>query len=152
MIAVRYLRFVLIIGMLLTIPVNAGEILNRLIAVCTQGQNSSAELVERYKNGDFPDDHNTHCMMRCVALNFGVYDDLNGIHMHDTWLMFRAGRSAAQEKSFADQHHKCIAQQTKAFPSDDYCGRVFAIYQCYKEEFQTMLKNIRKGAAKAARH
>lgn len=104
--------------------------------------------MERYRTGDFPDDGDTKCVMRCIALNLGVYDDLNGIHMHDTWQMFRGGRAASEEKAFADQHKKCISQQTKNVPADDYCGRVYAVYQCYKDEYHALLKNIRQGAAK----
>ncbi|KXJ77350.1 general odorant-binding protein 99b-like [Aedes albopictus] len=147
--AAQVLSRLMIIGVLLTVPANAGELLNRLITVCTQGQNPSAELVQRYRNGQFPDDRNTHCMMRCIALNLGVYDDLNGIHLHDTWLMFRGGRPASYEKAFAEQHRKCIVHQTSSVPEEDYCGRVYAIYQCYKDEFEALLENIRRGAVRA---
>ncbi|EAT36183.1 AAEL011730-PA [Aedes aegypti] len=147
--AVRFLILLVIIGVFHTIPADAGQLLNKLITVCTQGQNPPADLVQRYRNGEFPNDRNTHCMMRCIALNLGVYDDLNGIHMHDTWQMFRRGRPASHEKAFAEQHRQCITQQTKDVPLDDYCGRVYAVYQCYKDEYEALLRNVRQGAAKA---
>ncbi|XP_065078209.1 general odorant-binding protein 99b-like [Ochlerotatus camptorhynchus] len=146
---VQVLGLLVIVAVFLAAPANAGELVNRLISVCTHDQKPSAELLERYKNGDFPDDRDSKCVMRCIGLNLGVYDDINGVHMHDTWQMFRQGRAATEEKAFADQHNKCIKQQTKNVPADDYCGQVYAVFQCYKDEYLALLTNIRKAAAKA---
>ncbi|XP_058443511.1 general odorant-binding protein 99b-like [Malaya genurostris] len=129
--------------------IEASEKMNQLIEICTAGLDLPPDMIQRYRKTDFPDDPATKCMLRCIGLNLGVYDDLNGVHMHDTWLMFRDGREdASEEKSFADRHYRCIEKELAQVREHDYCGRVYAVYQCYKDEFQTLMRKLRNDAGR----
>ncbi|XP_058828414.1 general odorant-binding protein 99b-like [Topomyia yanbarensis] len=139
---VQITKLLVISGLLLTAPIQANEKLNRLIEVCSTGLDVSQDQIKRYRKVDFPDDTATKCMLRCIGLNLGVYDDLSGVHMHDTWLMFREGRNDSDERAFADQHYRCIGGQLARVPENDYCGRVYAVYQCYKDEFETLMRKL----------
>ncbi|XP_055523673.1 general odorant-binding protein 99b-like [Wyeomyia smithii] len=142
---IKFLTLLWFFGTAFDIPVEAGEILNHLINSCSQGLAVTEELAERYRRIDFPDDPTTKCVLRCMALTLGVYDDKNGIHMGNTWLMFRGERtSPADEKEFAEQHYRCIERNLNRVARRDYCGRVYGTYLCYREEFQALVHKMRR--------
>ncbi|KAL1374956.1 hypothetical protein pipiens_004782 [Culex pipiens pipiens] len=124
------------------------ERLGRLIKVCTKGANVTRELVEGYKRLEFPADPVTKCVMRCIGLNMGVYDDLTGVHMDATWQMFRSGRTDLEKKAYVDEHLGCIRGNLKSLADDAYCERVYGSYLCYKEEFE----RLTMGAAKSKKN
>ncbi|XP_055605952.1 general odorant-binding protein 99a-like [Uranotaenia lowii] len=135
-------------GLLLVQRTDASKKLNQLIDVCRKGLNVTEEMASAYRRVEFPDDSTTKCVLRCMALNLGVYDDLSGIHMAATWQMFADGRGPREEKQFAESHFSCIRRNQASVAADDYCGRVWAAYLCYRDEFQALMKKQQKAAVK----
>ncbi|XP_049547918.1 uncharacterized protein LOC125959152 [Anopheles darlingi] len=81
-----------------------------------------------YLSGLFPEDAETKCFLRCVAIKLGVYCDEAGADIERHCLQFGLGQCCEQFKS---QHELCLQQNS--VPCPDRCTAAYKQELCFQE-------------------
>ncbi|XP_052863381.1 general odorant-binding protein 99a-like [Anopheles cruzii] len=81
-----------------------------------------------YLAGLFPEDAETKCLLRCVAIKLGVYSDETGADLERHCLQFGLGECC---DAFAQRHALCLQQNS--VPCPDRCTAAYKQELCFQE-------------------
>ncbi|XP_035897326.1 uncharacterized protein LOC118505522 [Anopheles stephensi] len=81
-----------------------------------------------YMSGIFPDDPETKCFLRCVAIKLGVYCDEAGADLDRHCVQFGLGECC---ENFANRHLVCLQQNS--IPCPDRCTAAYKQELCFQE-------------------
>uniref|UniRef100_A0A182QAN1 Odorant-binding protein 11 n=1 Tax=Anopheles farauti TaxID=69004 RepID=A0A182QAN1_9DIPT len=81
-----------------------------------------------YLSGVFPEDPETKCFLRCVAIKLGVYCDENGADLDRHCIQFGLGECC---ENFANRHLVCLQQNS--IPCPDRCTAAYKQELCFQE-------------------
>ncbi|XP_053669802.1 uncharacterized protein LOC128720172 [Anopheles nili] len=81
-----------------------------------------------YLSGNFPDDAETKCFLRCMAIKLGVYCDETGADLDRHCLQFGLGECC---ENFANRHLVCLQQNS--LPCPDRCTAAYKQELCFQE-------------------
>uniref|UniRef100_A0A182VZ31 Odorant-binding protein 11 n=1 Tax=Anopheles minimus TaxID=112268 RepID=A0A182VZ31_9DIPT len=81
-----------------------------------------------YLSGIFPEDPETKCFLRCVAIKLGVYCDEAGADLDRHCVQFGLGECC---ENFANRHLVCLQQNT--LPCPDRCTAAYKQELCFQE-------------------
>ncbi|XP_055629633.1 general odorant-binding protein 99b-like [Toxorhynchites rutilus septentrionalis] len=113
-----------------------------MVTRCASGQNFTEAAIPGLLNAQYSDDQATKCFLRCLGHELKIYDDANGVNMHDVWILLRQGRKDEEEKEFAESHAKCVKENLSKVAADDYCGRTYATYICFADDWIPLVKEL----------
>nr|ADQ01708.1 odorant binding protein 11 [Anopheles funestus] len=81
-----------------------------------------------YMSGIFPDDAETKCFLRCVAIKLGVYCDEAGADLDRHCVQFGLGECC---ENFSNRHLVCLQQNS--LPCPDRCTAAYKQELCFQE-------------------
>ncbi|XP_058129337.1 uncharacterized protein LOC131284194 [Anopheles ziemanni] len=81
-----------------------------------------------YLTGIFPDDPETKCFLRCMAIKLGVYCDETGADLDRHCLQFGLGECC---DNFVNRHLTCLQQNSG--PCPDRCTAAYKQELCFQE-------------------
>uniref|UniRef100_A0A182P2R9 Uncharacterized protein n=1 Tax=Anopheles epiroticus TaxID=199890 RepID=A0A182P2R9_9DIPT len=89
-----------------------------------------ASRLAQYQDGQFPDDPETQCFVRCVGLKTGLYTDRHGPNVERLYIQCE---SCADEAVFRARANECIAAQQRHKLSK--CTAAYrTLYQCFRDD------------------
>lgn len=116
-----------------------GTVLQNWVAIiktveksCVEETKVDALLAERvFAHGEFVDDPNLKCHVRCFSTKLGLFDDQGNLVTE----VFKQLVSVRDENAQKEIGEKCFKNN-----SDDKCERAFSIVRCIYKNVQAILK------------
>ncbi|XP_017472956.1 PREDICTED: general odorant-binding protein 99b [Rhagoletis zephyria] len=103
---------------------------------CVSKLTIADDLVEKYKKWEYPDDEKTHCYLKCIFEELGLYDDEKGFDVHKVH-----HQVAGDKVDHFDDLHKTIESCAKeGADSDDSCIRAYRGGICLINNNLTLVK------------
>uniref|UniRef100_A0A182KHC5 Uncharacterized protein n=1 Tax=Anopheles christyi TaxID=43041 RepID=A0A182KHC5_9DIPT len=90
-----------------------------------------ANRLAQYQDGQFPDDPETQCFVRCVGLKTGLYSDQDGPHVGRMYIQCD---SCADEAVFRERASECIAAQHQRHKLSKCTAAYRTLYQCFRDD------------------
>lgn len=102
--------------------------------------------LNHYQDGQFPDDPETQCFVRCVGLRAGLYTDRDGPNIDRMYIQCE---SCADETLFRAKAGECIAAQRRHKLSK--CTAAYrTLYHCFRDDQLDMYASLTTTAAATA--
>ncbi|KAL9899486.1 odorant-binding protein 99b [Glossina fuscipes fuscipes] len=96
---------------------------------CSTKLNVPADLLEKYKKWQYPDDELTKCYMKCMFKNFGFFDENHGFDVHKIHKQLVGAHGAIDH---SDETHEKIAKCANKKPEDtDPCAWAYRGGVCF---------------------
>lgn len=111
---------------------------------CVSKLSIPADLVEKYKQWNFPDDEKTPCYLKCILEKFGLYDEEKGFDVHKIHHQLDGDKV-----DHSDATHGAIENCAKeaAAAGDDACVRAYRGFSCFlKDNIQLVQAGVDKGS------
>lgn len=96
---------------------------------CSKIVRASQENSERYLRSEYPEDHDTACFMRCVAILSGTYDDETGVNLDSLYPAF--GKGFVTPEEFQEESKVCLEKRDEV---SCYCMKAYKPIMCLKEQ------------------
>lgn len=98
---------------------------------CSKIVRTSPENMERYLRSEYPEDHETACFMRCVAILSGTYDDETGVNLGNVFESF--GKGFVTWEEYQEESKECLEKRDEV---TCYCMKAYKPLMCLKERYK----------------
>ncbi|XP_058832154.1 general odorant-binding protein 99b-like [Topomyia yanbarensis] len=109
----------------------------KFIKTCGKILRTSSETYQRYKDKDFSENSELYCLIRCVGIRTGFYDDETGTNWERVE-EHHSGKPGLSEYKKATQ--ECTAALKPEDYADDYCKKSFQHFDCARKAYDVHLK------------
>lgn len=107
---------------------------------CGKLLRTPADDLQKYRNSEYPEDHETFCYVRCIAVLQGHYDDEQGLLVDRLFETANLGRS---KEEFTELLNGCQAQVGEDVSC--YCHRAFIPLMCFRKHYHEWKKTVASG-------
>ncbi|CAD6992769.1 general odorant-binding protein 99a [Ceratitis capitata] len=117
--------------------VKTGEDLARYRDQCVAKLSIPADLVEKYKKWEYPDDEKSRCYLKCVLESFGLFDDAKGFDVHKVHHQLGGG-DVDHSNELHGKIENCAKEGDAA--GEDACTRAYRGALCFFKENLALVK------------
>uniref|UniRef100_A0A9I3GIM7 Uncharacterized protein n=1 Tax=Anopheles farauti TaxID=69004 RepID=A0A9I3GIM7_9DIPT len=96
-----------------------------LLFACARDLEVPDDLIALYSLGIFPDDQKTSCVYRCLGMQLGIYDDVNGLDVDKQYERLKESLSV-DESTYKRGVKNCIRNILRGRTLND-CERAYLI-------------------------
>ncbi|XP_058457596.1 general odorant-binding protein 45-like [Malaya genurostris] len=104
----------------------------RALDNCTRDLTIPAKRLEQYQLLVFPNDPETHCLIRCILVDLRAWQDHTGV-THSVLQQYFNPQDTPSNAYRRVQN--CLAQVSVNCPAGDACARAYWSFNCYKKHF-----------------
>ncbi|KFB42075.1 AGAP002190-PA-like protein [Anopheles sinensis] len=120
-----------------TTTFNGADFINSLM-VCAKILRVPANMIELYRQGVFPNDDQTQCVIRCVGIRTELYDDERGPNLARLYGQFGGGQS---EADFRRRATICMNANQYLASAQNKCAQAYRkLYLCFKDAFSALTR------------
>ncbi|XP_055545433.1 general odorant-binding protein 45-like [Wyeomyia smithii] len=124
--------FLFAVILVLAVPSSRG---NRIVnddllkaqATCSQYLGISESRVAQYNISIYPSDRDTMCMIRCVGILLGFWDDEKGLLIDNSREFFPNSGDVAK---FSQKALQCVERKLASYDPSDACTRAYFSFRC----------------------
>uniref|UniRef100_A0AAG5CPR3 Uncharacterized protein n=1 Tax=Anopheles atroparvus TaxID=41427 RepID=A0AAG5CPR3_ANOAO len=118
-------------------PFSGADFMKSLL-VCAKILRVPPNMVQMYRQGIFPKDDQTQCVIRCVGIRTELYDDERGPNLARLYTQFGGGQS---EVDFRRRAAICMNANQHLASAQNKCAQAYRkLYLCFKDAFGALTR------------
>ncbi|XP_067625746.1 general odorant-binding protein 99a [Eurosta solidaginis] len=103
---------------------------------CVSKLSIPADLVEKFKKWEYPDNEQSRCYLKCVFEHFGLFDEKDGFDVHKIHHQL-AGDEVDHSDELHGQIEDCVKESADAA---DACTKVYRGAKCFFRHNLSLVK------------
>uniref|UniRef100_U5EUS9 Proteinral odorant-binding protein 99a obp n=1 Tax=Corethrella appendiculata TaxID=1370023 RepID=U5EUS9_9DIPT len=131
------MKLLLIISLVIAVSSHTVDEIQKARSECYSELEISEDLIQKYKKFEFPDEHKTHCYIRCANLKLHLFDDEHGFKVDEIVNLFESAH-AENVQSFKGDVQKCIDDLENH--DEDKCTWAYKTYMCFLSHHAALIR------------